>query len=158
MGKSVVAAVIFKLFPENFAACHFSQYNNSRYNNCKFLLQSLAFQLCNVFPKYKEELTTKLSECKDQILNDMNLEGLLSFLFKEPLIKCISNLCTPFLIVIEALDESRQEDRYELVDLITKHFHKLPSYIRFLNTTRPEKDIIHKYHTLNPIVFGPDKE
>ena len=158
MGKSVIAAVICKRFPINFAACHFFQYNNSRYNNSKFLLQSLAFQLCNVFPKYKEELKTKLSCCKDQILNDMNIEGLFSLLFKEPFIKCISDQSTPFLIVIDALDESRQEDRYELVDLITTHFHKLPSYIRFLITTRPEKDIARKFQALNPILLEPDEE
>ena len=158
MGKSVIAAVICKRFPKNFAACHFVQYNNSRYNNSKFLLQSLAFQLCNVFPKYKEELKTKLSCCKDQILNDMNIEGLFSLLFKEPFIKCISDQSTPFLIVIDALDESRQEDRYELVDLITTHFHKLPIYIRFLITTRPEKDISRKFQALNPILLEPDEE
>ena len=158
MGKSTIAAVICKRFPENFAACHFVQYNNSRYNNSKFLLQSLAFQLCNVFPKYKEELTAKLSSCKGQMLNDMNIEGLFSLLFKEPFIKCICDQCTPFLIVIGALDESRQEHRYELVDLITTHFHKLPSYIRFLITTRPEKDIALKFQALNPILLESDEE
>ena len=158
MGKSVIAAVICKLFHENFAACHFFQFNNSRYNNSKFLLQSLAWQLSNVFPAYKEKVTANLSGCKGQILNDMNIEGLFSLLFKEPFTKCISDECTPFLIVIDALDESRQEDRYELVDLITKHFHKLPSYIRFLITTRTEKDMIHKFQSLNPIFLVPNEE
>ena len=158
MGKSIIAAVICKLFPEHFAACHFFQYNNSRYNSSKFLLQSLAFQLSNVFPKYKEELTTKLSCSKDEILNDMNIEGLFSLLFTEPFINCISNQCKPFLIVIDALDESRQEDRYELVDLIKKHFHKLPNYIRFLITTRQEKDIVLKFQALNPIFLQPDED
>ena len=158
MGKSIIAAVICKLFPEHFAACHFFQYNNSRYNNSKLLLQSLAVQLCNVFPKYMEELTTKLSDCKNKILSDNNIEGLFSLLFKEPFTKCISDHCTPFLIVMDALDECRQEDRYELVDLITTHFHKLPSYIRFLITTRPEKDIVRKFQALNPIFLEPDEE
>ena len=64
----------------------------------------------------------------------------------------------PFLIVIDALDESRQEDRYELVDLISKHFPKLPSYIRFLITTRSEKDIVRKFQTLKPIFLEPDEK
>ena len=158
MGKSIIAAVICKLFPENFAASHFFQYNNSRYNNSKFLLQSLAWQLSEVFPSYKVTLTEKLSSRKGQMLNDENIEGLFSILFAEPLTRCNSDRCTPFLIVIDALDESRQEYRYELVDLITTHFHKLPSYIRFLVTTRPEKDIAHKFQTLNPILLEPDEE
>ena len=158
MGKSIIAAVICKRFPKYFAACHFFQYNNSRYNNSNLLLQSLAWQLSEVFASYKEELSAKLSSCKGQILNDMNIEGLFSLLFKEPFIKCICDQCMPFLIVIDALDECRQEDRYELVDLITKHFHKLPSYIRFLITTRPEKDVLRKFQSLNPIFLEPDKE
>ena len=158
MGKSTIAAVICKRFPNNFAACHFFKYNNSRYNNFKFLLQSLAWQLSKVFPKYKKELITSLSGCKGQILDDMNITGLFSMLFKEPFARCISDQCTPLLTVIDALDESRQEDRYELVDLITKHFHELPSFIRFLITTRPEKAIIRKFQKLNPILLEPDEE
>ena len=157
MGKSVIAAVICKLFLENFAACHFFQYNNSRYNNSTFFLQSLAWQLSKVFPEYKVELTTNLTGCKGQILSDMNIEALFSLLFKEPLTRCIADRM-PFLIVIDALDECRQEDRYMLVDLIAKHFHKLPGYIRFLITTRPEKDIVRKFQTLNPIHLEPDEE
>ena len=158
MGKSTIAAVICKLFPEHFAACHFFQYSNTRYNNSKLLLQSLAVQLCNVFPKYMEELTKKLSDCENKILSDYNIEGLFSLLFKEPFTKCICDQSTPFLIVIDALDECRQEDRYELVDLISTHFHKLPSYIRFFITTRPEKDIVRKFPTLNPILLKPNEE
>jgi hypothetical protein len=158
MGKSIIAAVICKLFLENFAACHFFQYNNSRYNNSKFLLQSLAWQLSNVFSDYKKELTGKLSGFKSQTLNDMNIEGLFSMLLTEPLSRCNSDQCKPFLIVIDALDESRREDRYELVDLITKHFPKLPSYIRFLITTRSEKDIFCKFQALNGILLEPNEE
>ena len=158
MGKSVIAAVSCKLFPENFAACHFFQYNNSRYNNSKFLLQSLAWQLSNVFPKYKEELTTSLLGSKGKILNDMNIEGVFSTLFEEPLTKCISDRCMPFLIVIDALDECRKEDRYELVNLIAKHFPTLPIYLRFLITTRSEKNIIGKFAKLNPIFLERHEE
>ena len=158
MGKSTIAAVICKLFPENFAACHFFQHNNSRYNNSMFLLQSLAWQLSKVFSEYKKELNANLAGCWGQIINDMNIEGLFSLLFKEPFARCTFDQGTPVLIVIDALDESRQEDRYELVDLITKHFHELPSFIRFLITTRSEKDIMRKFQTLNPIFLEPDEE
>ena len=35
--------------------------------------------------------------------------------------------------------------------MISNHLHKLPSYIRFLITTRPEKNIIDKFKQLNPL-------
>ena len=157
MGKSMIAAVTCKRFPKHFAGCHFFQYNDSRYNNPKFLLQSLAWQLCNVVPEYKKNLSCKLSGSKGQILDELNIEGLFTMLFKEPL----TNIPDPgkhFLIVIDALDECQQEERYELVDLITRHFHKIPRFIRFLITTRSEKDIALKFQGLNPMFLVPDDE
>ena len=157
MGKSVIAAVTCKRFPEHFAGCHFFQYNDSRYNNPKFLLQSLAWQLCNVLPEYKQNLSCKLSGSKGHILDNLNIEGLFTMLFKEPL----TNIPDPgkhFLIVIDALDECQQEERYELVDLITRHFHKFPRFIRFLITARSEKDISLKFQGLNPMFLVPDDE
>ncbi|CAB4017280.1 E3 ubiquitin- ligase DZIP3 [Paramuricea clavata] len=157
MGKSTIAAVTCKRFPEHFGACHFFQYNNSRYNNPKFLLQSLAGQLCHVIPEYKQNLTNNLSGNKAQLLDDLNIEGLFLMLFEEP----FSNIPNPgkhFLIVIDALDECRQEEKQKLVDLITKHFQKFPRFIRFLITTRQETDIARKVQELNPLFLGPDDE
>ena len=157
MGKSTIAAVTSKRFPEHFGACHFFQYNNSRYNNPKFLLQSLASQLCHVIPEYKQNLTNNLFGNKAQLLDDQNIEGVFSMLFSEP----FSNIPDPgkqFLIVIDALDECRQEEKQKLVDLITKHFHKFPRFIRFLFTTRPETDIARKFQELNPLFLEPDDE
>ena len=157
MGKSTIAAVICKIFPEHFGACHFFQYNNSRYNNPKFLLQSLAWQLSNVFPEYKKNLTRKLTGHKGKILDDMNIEGLFSMLFKEPFTN-IPDSGKQFLIVIDALDEIRQEERYKFIDLITNHFHKFPGFVRFLITTRPENEIARKFQGLNPMFLKSDDE
>ena len=157
MGKSTIAAVSCKRFPKEFAACHFFQYNNSRYNNPKIFLQSLACQLSHVVQEYKQNLTSKLSGDKGKGLQDQNIEGMFSTLFKEP----FTNISDPgkyFLIVIDALDECRKEERYELVDLIAKHFHKFPKFIKFLITTRSEQDIANKFHELNPLFLQPDDE
>ena len=157
MGKSTIAAVTSKRFREHFGACHFFKYNNSRYNNPKFLLQSLASQLCHVIPEYKQNLTNNLLGNKAQLLDDQNIEGVFSMLFSEP----FSNIPDPgkqLLIVIDALDECRQEEKQKLVDLITKYFHKFPRFIRFLITTRPETDIARKFQELNPLFLEADDE
>ena len=141
MGKSVVAAAMCKKFAEHVAACHFFQYNNSKYNNPKFFLQSVAWQVSQVFPAYKKALIDKLSGNLGHSLNDMNIQGLFSTLFKEPL-SDVDGPGKPILIVLDALDESADNERDELVHLISHHLHKLPSYIRFVITTRPEKSLI----------------
>ena len=155
MGKSVIAAAMCKKFAKHVAACHFFQYNNSKYNNPKLFLQSLAWQVCTCFPAYKEALINILSGKLAQSLDDMNVEGLFSTLFKEPL-SDVDGPGKPILIVLDALDESVKNEREELVHLISNHLHKLPSYIRFVITTRPEKNLIDRLEKLNPLYIRGD--
>ncbi len=155
MGKSIIAAVACKRFREHFAACHLFQYNNTRYNDPRFFLQSLSRQLCNAVQEYKENLASKLSGNKGKRLDEMNIEGLFSLLFEEP----FTNVRDPgknLLIVIDALDECREDERKKLVDLIVNHFCKFPSFIRFLITTRPEITIANKFAESNPILLEPN--
>ena len=155
MGKSVIAAAICKKFAKHVAACHFFQYNNSKYNNPKILLQSVAWQVSQVFPAYKKTLIDKLSGNLGQSLNDMNIQGLFSTLFKEPL-SDVDGPGKPVLIVLDALDESVKSEKDELVHLISNHLHKLPSYVRFVITTRPEKSLIDRLEKLNPLYIRGD--
>ena len=155
MGKSVVAAAMCKKFSKHVAACHFFQYNNSKYNNPKIFLQSLAWQVCKYLPAYKETLVNMLSGKLAQCLDDMNVEGLFSTLFKEPL-SDVDGPGKPILIVLDALDESANKEREELVHLISHHLHKLPSYVRFVITTRPEKNLIDRLEKLNPLYIRGD--
>ncbi|CAB3987998.1 E3 ubiquitin- ligase DZIP3 [Paramuricea clavata] len=155
MGKSVIAAVICKRFAEHVGASHFFQYNNSQYSNPNFFLQSLAWHLCKIVPLYKEALIQKLSGNLGQSLNSMNIEGLFSILFKEP----FSGIAEPgkrILIVLDAVDESEYHGRDELANLISDQLHKTPSYIRFVITTRPEKNLLDKFKELNPLYVEPN--
>ena len=158
MGKSVIAAVICKRFAEHVGASHFFKYNDSQYNNPNFFLQSLARQLCKVIPAYNEALIQKLSGNLGNPLNDMNIQGLFSILFKEPF-SSISDPGKHILIVLDAVDESEYKGRYELAELISNRFDELPSYIRFLITTRPEKNLVFAFRRLNPLSMqANDKE
>ena len=157
MGKTVIAAVICKKMDEHVGASHFFQHNNSRYNNSKFFLQSLARQLCMVFPEYKEALVRKLSCNFGQSLNDMNIEGIFSILFTEP----FSSVADPgkrILIILDAVDEAEYEGRNNVGRLISNHLHKLPSYLRFLVTTRQEKTLIDRFKKFNPLFIKPNDE
>ena len=153
MGKSVIAAAVCKQFAEHIAACHFFQYNNSQYDNPKIFLQSVAWQVCQVFPAYKKALVRKRTSNLAQPLNDMNMEGPFTTLFKEPFTD-IADPGKTILIVLDAVDECENKGREELANLISNHFHKLPPYIRFLITTRPEKNLIAKFAKLNPLYIN----
>ena len=151
MGKSVIAAKICERINQYFVGCHFFSYKNDRYRNPKIFLQSMAFQICNVLPEYKDGLIDQLSRSKEsEKLNERTIEGLFTLLLKEPLVH-VKQPGKNILFVIDGVDESCDSHaRSYLVDLIATHLVKLPKFIRFLITTRPEKNIVDKFELLNP--------
>ena len=152
MGKSVISAVTCKRMQEagRLSGSHFCQHNNVRYRNPQLMLQSLASHLCRALPEYKEALFEQLSRNLGMEINSMGVEELFALLFKEPLSK-ITDPGRNLLLVLDALDESEHKGRNELLDVIVNHFVKLPRWIRFLVTTRPEVNISNSLSDLQPL-------
>ena len=159
MGKSVIAAVICQRMQEagRLSGNHFCQHNNSRYRNPQLMLQSLACHLSRTLPEYKQALVEQLSRNLGRDLNSMGVEELFSLLFKEAL-STIDDPGRNMLMVIDGLDESEYQGRNELLDVISNQFCKLPSWIRFLVTTRPATNIMDKLKHLKPFQLDPDDE
>ena len=121
------------------------------------MLQSLACQLCHALPEYKWALVSRLSRNLGKDPNNMGVEELFALLFKEPQ----SSVADPgrnMLMVIDGLDESEYQERNELLDVIASHFCKLPCWIRFLCTTRPERNIAEALKQLKPFQLKPNEE
>ena len=158
MGKSVIAAVICEKMKPQLAGCHFCSYDNNQYYNPKILLQSIARQICNVIPEFKEALINQLSQnMGGRRIETMNIKSLFTTLLKEPLSK-IEHPGKEFLIVIDGVDECEDsEARHQFVDLIASHLLKLPNFIRFLITTRPEMIIDGKFQDFHPLYLKKDE-
>ena len=151
MGKSVISAVICKRMQEagRLSGSHFCQYNNARYRNPQLMLQSLACHLYHALPEYKQALVKQLSRNLGKDLNNMGVEELFALLFKEPL-STVADPGTNMLMAIDGLDESDYQERNELLDVLANHLCKLPYWIRFLCTTRPERNIAAALKHLKP--------
>lgn len=159
MGKTVVSAVICKKLQEagRLSGSHFCQHNFPRYRNPKLALQSLAFQLSCNLRGYKEALVKRISRNFGDQLSSLDVNDLFALLFEEPL----SSVADPgrnVLIVIDGLDESEDQGKNELVDVIANHFSRLPRWIRLLVTTRPEKKILDKMRGVKSLELRPDDE
>ena len=152
MGKSVISSVICKRMQEagRLSGSHFCQHNNVRYRKPQLMLQSLAFHLSQALPEYKDALVDQLSRNLGEELNSMGVEDLFALLFKEPLSK-IADPGRNLLVVIDGLDESEYQGRNELLDVIANQFCKLPQWIRFFVTTRPEINIADSLKHFQPI-------
>ena len=159
MGKSVISAVTCKRMQVagRLSGSHFCQHNNSRYRNPQLMLQSLACNLAQTLPEYKEALVKILSRNQGVPLNSMGVEELFALLLKEPL-NAVKDPGRNILMVIDGLDESEYQGRNELLDVIGKHFFKLPKWIRFLVTARPEINITESLKHLQPIHLNQKQE
>ena len=151
MGKTVISAVVCKRMQEagRLSGSHFCQHNNARYRNPQLMLQSLSCHLCHGLPEYKEALVKQLSRNLGKDLNNMGVEELFALLFKEPL-STVADPGRNMLMVIDGLDESEYQERNELLDVLANHLSKLPCWIRFLCTTRPERNISEALKHLKP--------
>ena len=159
MGKSVISAVMCKKMQEagRLAGSHFCQHDRARLRNPKVMLQSLASQLCDFLPDYKKALVEKLSRNLGVEINNMEVKDLFDVLFEEPLAS-LNDPGLTFLMVIDGLDESEFRGRNELVDVIANYFQNLPLWIRFLVTTRPERNIAETLKNLHPLQLDPHGE
>ena len=159
MGKSVIAAVICQRMQDagRLSGSHFCQHNNIRYRNPQLMLQSLACHLSHSLPEYKCALEEQLSRNLGSDLNNMGVEELFAVLFKEPL-STVTEPRTSMLMVIDGLDESEYQERNELLDVIANHFSKLPVWIRFLVTTRPQRNITEALKHLKPFQLEANDE
>ena len=159
MGKSVISAVICEKMQDagRLAGSHFCQHDRARHRNPKVMLQSLASQLCDILPEYKKALVEKLSRNLGVEINNMEVKDLFEVLFEEPLAS-LTDSSLAYLMVIDGLDESEFQGRNELLEVIANYFQRLPSWIRFLVTTRPEINITENLKNLHPLQLDPNVE
>ena len=152
MGKSVISAVVCKRMQQagRLSGSHFCEHNNVRYSKPQLMLQSLAVHLTQTLPEYKKALVEQLSRNLGVHLNSMGVEELFALLFKEPL-STVKDPERNILIVVDGLDESEYQGRNELLDVVANQFCKLPEWIRFLVTTRPEINIAESLKHLQPM-------
>ena len=159
MGKSVLAAEMCRRMQETgrLSGSHFCHHDKARHRNPKVMLQSLACHLSCNLPEYKKVLVQQLRRNLGAEINDLEVGDLFELLFEEPL----SRVTEPgfiSLVVLDALDESEFQGRNDLLDVIAKHFKKLPLWLRFLVTTRPEINIFDSLKDLKPLLLEPDDE
>ena len=152
IGKSVLCAKVCQLYKEKsrLAACHFCDYRTSDFKNPSRILQSLASQMCDNIDGFYDKLTEAL---RREHSHD-SLRDAFHVLLNDPLHSLERS--HPIVIVIDALDESKTEDKSEFLELISEEFSRLPKWIRILISSRPELQVEKELKHLNPFEIRPD--
>ena len=132
-------------------AAYFCRHNDGTRNDPRYLLGTIACQLCYSNSKYndlvggEDGVRKMLPNCK------LGVQELFTKLLEEPLGKC-----TPCqqqkLVIIDALDETEYESREDFLDLVKERFLRLPKWLVFFVTSRPEQTIQSRLEKYNPCV------
>ena len=154
VGKSVLSAKVCQQYQQRgqLAACHFCDFRNSDYGNPNRILQSLACQMCNNVEGFRDELTEALRREHSQD----SLSDALRVFLNDPLHALDTR--EPMLIVVDALDESKTDDKSDLLELISDNFFELPEWIKIFISSRPELQVQKKLSHLYPVEILPNDE
>lgn len=145
-GKTAFSSMLTWRYPDVVGALHFCKFNNSDRVNPKVIVTSIAYQLAEGIPEYKEKLAS-LTEL--DTLFEKNASRIFEYLIVEPLSQIEVN--RTILVVIDALDECSWRGSNEICSLLQRSKDNLPKYLKFFVTSRNEAVI---RRTLFPIAYN----
>ena len=153
VGKSVLAGVLAKnsAAKGNLAAAYFCRDKDDTRNNPRYLLGTIACQLCKCNAQYSNFVGGEGGIRKLLGNSEIAIQGLFTKLLEEPLSKC-SIPCKRKLIVIDALDETKYESREDFLDIIKRRFPMLPEWLVFFITSRPVDAVQFRFKNYNPCI------
>ncbi|XP_068702710.1 uncharacterized protein [Montipora foliosa] len=151
VGKSVIAGALAQRMKEHLgAACFCRHYDDTR-NDPRYLLGTLASQLCKCNSRYNNTVGGIDGVITMLHNNKLGVQELFTKLLEEPLAKC-THLAERKLVIIDALDETEYESREDFLCLIKERFPRLPHWLLFFITSRPEDKIRERLERYNPCV------
>ena len=162
IGKSVMAGALAQRARNkgHLGAAYFCRHNDGTRNNPRYLVGTIARQLCDC----NSEISTLVGgeDGVKMMLADSKLgvKELFTKLLEEPLGKCAP--CQQRkLVIIDALDETEYESREDFLYVIKKALPRLPQWLLFFITSRPEGSVqsrLEKYKPCIRICAGDSEE
>ena len=153
IGKSVMAGALTQRARNkgHLGAAYFCRHNDGTRNNPRYLVGTIARQLCDC----NSEISTLVGgeDGLKMILADSKLgvKELFTKLLEEPLGKCAP--CQQRkLVIVDALDETEYESREDFLYVIKKALPRLPQWLLFFITSRPEDTVQSRLEKYNPCI------
>ena len=152
VGKSVIAGTLAQRMKKarRLGAAYFCRHYDGTRNDPRNLLGTVACQLCNCNRQYSKIMGGE-DGVRMMIANsNLGVQELCTKLLEEPLSKC-----SPFqrkIVIIDALDETEYDSRKDFICLIKERFLRLPEWLVFFITSRPEDMLQNRLAKYNPCV------
>ncbi|CAK9092414.1 Vegetative incompatibility protein HET-E-1 [Durusdinium trenchii] len=137
-------------------AAHFFKHDDSRLQSAQACLLSIAAQLCRTVPGFRNFVSQAQAGIK---LSEVTLTELFRRILAEPL-QHIQRPATPrVMVVLDALDECRPEDRRELLNILQRTWREeMPPWIGVVCSSRPEDYIPPRLQRYAPTELKAESE
>ena len=152
VGKSVIAGTLAQRMTKagHLGAAYFCRHYDGTRNDPRNLLGTISCQLCDCNSEYNSRMGGEDGVRRLLANSNLGVQELCTKLLEEPLSKC-----SPFqrkLVIIDALDETEYKSREDFICLIKKRFPRLPEWLMFFITSRPEDMLQSRLEKYNPCV------
>lgn len=137
-GKSAFS-VNYSHYNSDVYGCFLCEWNREYTINPNKLIRTMAFRLATKLPDYRSLLLRQLEE--SVCLDEMDAEALFDFLLVYPLSHLVDGNRETGIIVVDGLDEAESGGNNPLAAVFAKCVERLPRWIRFVFTSRPEKNV-----------------
>ena len=144
-GKSAIATYLTTKHPLALGI-HFCQFDYRESQDAREMLKALIFQLSTQIPEYAQRLQN--IDIKREITQSP--EHIFTQLLVEPLLQ-IDKPKEKHFFIIDALDESYNDDKSDIVELISNRFMDLPKWLNIVITSRNEHKLTQKLKKFNPL-------
>lgn len=147
VGKSAFAARLIKREGLNVVGHYFCRFHQDQDPNAvaRDFIQTLAHQLSEKYPAYRDNLVGRLSANPNIVRPDAPLQALFEQLVSQPLSQ-IRPVEEQANVIVDALDEAMGNNGFHpLADLLVGATGILPSWLRIIVTSRPELSIQQRF-------------
>lgn len=141
-GKSAFS-VNFSHYNSDVYGCFLCEWNREYTINPQQLIKNIAFKIATKLPDYRNLLIHQLD--MDVCLAKMTAETLFDYLLTYPLSYLVDGNREIGTIIIDGLDEAENNGDNPLAEVFAKCVGRLPRWIKFVFTSRPEKNVVQYF-------------
>ena len=152
-GKSAFS-VNYSHYNSDVYGCFLCEWNREYTINPGRFIRTMAFRLASKLPDYRSMLLRQLEE--SPCLDEMDAEELFDFLLTYPLSHLIDGNRETGIILVDGLDEAEKDGCNPLAQVLADCIERLPRWIKFVFTSRPEKSVSKYYQSFESIDIVKD--
>ena len=148
VGKSVIAGALakYKKDAEELGCAFFCRNREEGRNDPRKVIGTIARDLCKCINEYSKIVGGEKGVANVLKDKELGVPDLFTKLLEEPLAQC-KPPPKRLLVIIDALDETKCESREAFLHVITKGLPRLPDWLVFFITSRPEDQILNTLAT-----------